>query len=104
MRFGRMPSIPCVLLAWLCLPIASCVLRWWLQKSTTLSRTSAVMVSLFAGFAFLLATAGLYASVTYSFAQRRLELAIRAALGATPAKLLRLIFTEASSLIVPGVV
>jgi hypothetical protein len=74
------------------------------SDSTRLSRTSAVMVSLFAGFAFLLATTGLYASVSYSFAQRRLELAIRAALGATPAKLLTLIFTEASSLIVPGVV
>jgi putative ABC transport system permease protein len=74
------------------------------SNSTALSRTSAVMVSLFAGFAFLLATTGLYASVTYSFAQRRLELAIRAALGATPAKLLTLILTEASSLIVPGVV
>ena len=73
------------------------------SDSTTLSRTSAMMVSLFAGFAFLLAIAGLYASVTYSFAQRRLELAIRAALGATPAKLLTLIFTEAASLIVPGV-
>jgi len=74
------------------------------SDTTTLSRTSAMMVSLFAGFAFLLATTGLYASVTYSFAQRRLELAIRAALGATPAKLLTLIFIEASSLIVPGVV
>jgi putative ABC transport system permease protein len=74
------------------------------SDSTALSRASAMMVSLFAGFAFLLATTGLYASVTYSFAQRRLELAIRCALGATPTKLRMLIFTEASSLIVPGVV
>jgi len=75
----------------------------YLSSSTTLSRTSAVMVSLFAAFAFLLATTGLYASVTYSFTQRRFELAIRAALGATPSKLFRLVFTEASSLIVAGV-
>src|SRR4029077_7808483 len=73
------------------------------SDSTALSRASAMMVSLFAGFAFLLATTGLYASVTYSFAQRRLELAIRGALGATPTKLRMLIFTEAASLIVPGV-
>ena len=71
---------------------------------TTLNRTSALMVSLFAVFAFVLATAGLYASVAYSFAQRRFELAIRAALGATPSKLLTLVFAEASSLIVNGVV
>jgi putative ABC transport system permease protein len=74
------------------------------SASTTLNRTGAVMVSVFAIFAFVLATTGLYASVAYSFAQRRLELAIRAALGATPSKLLALVLTEASSLIVAGVV
>ena len=74
-----------------------------LSESTALSRTTAAIVSLFAAFAFLLATSGLYASVTYSYAERRVELAIRSALGATPAKLLRLIFAEVSCLIVPGV-
>jgi predicted permease len=73
------------------------------SDSTTLNRTSAVMVSLFAVLAFVLATTGLYATVTYSFAQRRLELAIRAALGATPSKLLALVFAEASRLMVNGV-
>ncbi|HXC44896.1 MAG TPA: ABC transporter permease [Candidatus Dormibacteraeota bacterium] len=74
------------------------------SDSTTLNHTSALMVSLFAVFAFMLATTGLYASVSYSFAQRRFELAIRAALGATPSKLRILVFVEASSLIVNGVV
>jgi putative ABC transport system permease protein len=74
------------------------------SNSTTLSRTSAVIVSLFAGFAFLLAAIGLYASVSYSFAQRRPEFAIRTALGATPSNLLTLVFTEASRLIAAGVV
>jgi putative ABC transport system permease protein len=54
--------------------------------------------------AFVLATTGLYATVTYSFAQRRFELAIRAALGATPSNLFTLVFTEASRLIAAGVV
>ena len=71
---------------------------------TTLNRTSAVMVSLFAVLAFVLATTGLYATVTYSFAQRRFEFAIRAALGATPSNLFTLVFTEASRLIATGVV
>jgi putative ABC transport system permease protein len=74
------------------------------SDSTTLNRASALMVSLFAVLAFVLATTGLYASVTYSFAQRRLELAIRAALGATPSRLLTLVLTEAFGLIVAGVV
>jgi putative ABC transport system permease protein len=74
------------------------------SDSTTLNHTSALIVSLFAVCAFVLATTGLYASVAYSFAQRRFELAIRAALGATPSKLLTLVFAEASSLIVKGVV
>jgi len=74
------------------------------SDSTTLNRTSAVMVSLFAVLAFVLATTGLYATVTYSFAQRRFELAIRAALGATPSNLFTLVFTEASRLIAAGVV
>jgi len=55
------------------------------SDSTTLSRTSAVMVPLFAALAFVLATTGLYATVSYSIARRRFELAIRAALGAKPA-------------------
>jgi hypothetical protein len=59
----------------------------------TLNHSSAVMVSLFAVLAFVLATTSLYATVPYSFAQRRFELAIRAAL-ATPSNLLTLVFTE----------
>jgi putative ABC transport system permease protein len=74
------------------------------SASTTLNRTSAVMVSLFAVLAFVLATTGLYATAAYSFAQRRFELAIRAALGATPSNLFTLVFTEASRLIAAGVV
>jgi putative ABC transport system permease protein len=74
------------------------------SASTNLNRTSGVMVSLFAVLAFVLATAGLYAAVTYSFAHRRFELAIRAALGATPSNLFSLVFTEASRLIAAGVV
>jgi putative ABC transport system permease protein len=74
------------------------------SNSTTLNRTSAVMVSIFAVLAFVLATTGLYATVTYSFAQRRFELAIRAALGATPSNLFTLVVTEASRLVAAGVV
>jgi putative ABC transport system permease protein len=79
-------------------------MQQYLSESSALSRTSTEMVSVFAVFAFLLATSGLYASVTYSYAQRRFELALRSALGATPAKLLSLIFAEAARMIVPGVV
>src|SRR5438552_7167846 len=50
--------------------------------------------------AMLLTTIGLYGAISYSVGERRMELGIRAALGAGPAQLMQLVFRE--TLIVAG--
>jgi putative ABC transport system permease protein len=52
--------------------------------------------------AVLLALVGLYAVLTHAVAQRRRELGVRAALGATPRHLGRLVFTRALLHLVVG--
>ena len=48
----------------------------------------------FAALALALATTGLYGVVSYNVAQRRREIGVRAALGATPAALMRMVLRD----------
>jgi predicted permease len=66
-------------------------------------RTSAVIVTTFASLALLLAAVGLYGVVSYSVTQRQHELGIRAALGASPRALLRLVLGQGASFLVLGI-
>lgn len=58
-------------------------------------RTAALVFATFGALALALAAAGVFSVVAYRVAERRLEMGIRAALGARPADLLRLVIVGA---------
>ena len=55
------------------------------------NRLRTALLSIFAGVALLLSAVGIYGVVSYGVAQRTREIGIRAALGAAPANILKLI-------------
>ena len=55
-----------------------------------------------AAIALLLATAGVYGMVAYSVRQRRRELGVRAAIGARPVELVKLVIVHAGALVAGG--
>ncbi|WP_031500002.1 ABC transporter permease [Bryobacter aggregatus] len=67
-----------------------------------LHRASAWLVGVFAAMALLLGVVGLYGVIAYSVSQRTREIGVRMALGAPRATVYRMIFNEAGSLAVFG--
>jgi putative ABC transport system permease protein len=65
-------------------------------------RLNALLLALFAGAALILAAVGLFGVVATTVRQRTREIAVRVALGATPADLRRMVLTHALSLVVTG--
>ena len=76
------------------------------QISATLVRDKllATLSAFFGGLALLLATVGLYGTLSYSVARRRNEIGIRIALGAAQGRVMRLVLGEVSRMIVIGIV
>jgi ABC-type antimicrobial peptide transport system permease subunit len=72
------------------------------SPSAYLHRSSAWLVSGFAGLALLLGVIGLYGVIAYSVAQRTREIGIRMALGAENRTVLQLILKEAGWLTICG--
>ncbi|MGH9161226.1 MAG: FtsX-like permease family protein, partial [Vicinamibacteraceae bacterium] len=65
-------------------------------------RLGATMFVIFGLLALLVAAVGLYSLLAFGVAQRRREIGIRAALGATRPDLVRLVMTQAARFIVAG--
>ncbi len=70
-----------------------------LAESLTEERFTAAVVAIFALAALLLAGLGIYGVLSYTVSQRSHELAVRAALGAVPRRLLRSVLAQACGLL-----
>jgi putative ABC transport system permease protein len=74
-----------------------------LSSSLAVPRFNAALLSIFAGFALLLAVVGVYGVVSYLASQRTHEIAIRIALGAPPRDVTRLIMAEGLAITALGI-
>jgi predicted permease len=77
-------------------------LRAQIDDSVTRERVFALVFALFGGLALCLAATGIYGVLAYFVEQRRPELGIRIALGATPADVRRLIYAQSMSALATG--
>ena len=75
-----------------------------IDTQLTDNRAMQVLVTLFAGFALILAAVGVYGVVSFTTSQRLPELAVRVAFGAEPSRVVRLILAGALRPMVAGAV
>ena len=75
-----------------------------LAESLWLQRITSTMFGLFAAVALLLATVGMYGSMSYSFSQRTREIGIRMALGARAGDVLGMVLRQGALLVLISVV
>ena len=73
-----------------------------LARSLALRRLHSWLVSIFAAIALLLAAGGTYGVISYGVAQRRREIGIRSALGASRARVVRQVMTRGLRPVVVG--
>ena len=74
------------------------------RQSVAPMRATTLMLSLFAGFALILAAVGIYSVVSFTVGQRTQEIGLRMALGADPGRVHRLVVRQALLPVVIGAV
>jgi predicted permease len=79
-------------------------LRDYIDSSLTRERLLAMLSGFFGGLALLLAALGLYGVMSYVVSRRQTEIGIRMALGATPGRVIRLVFQRVTAVLAAGVV
>src|SRR5260370_20870830 len=77
------------------LPITIETMNQKVSKLAQRPKFNAVLLGLFAGMGVLLAASGLYGLISFLVAQRTQEIGVRVALGATPARIARLVLRDA---------
>ncbi len=75
-----------------------------IAKSVAQPRLYAVLLIIFASVALILAAVGIYGLLSYSVSQRRQEIGIRLALGATPGNIRKLVLVHALRLVIVGLI
>jgi ABC-type antimicrobial peptide transport system permease subunit len=73
------------------------------EGSLLLERTFALLSGAFAGLALLLACVGLYGTIGYSVTRRTAEIGVRMALGAERGRILLMVISEVSLLVIAGI-
>jgi ABC-type antimicrobial peptide transport system permease subunit len=74
-----------------------------LDASLTRDRLLATLSGFFGAIALLLATVGLYGTLSYNVARRRNEIGIRIALGAARGRVVQLVLGEVARMVIVGV-
>jgi predicted permease len=75
----------------------------YVQQSLWPQRLSAGLLAVFGGLALLLSTIGIYGVIAYSVTQRRREMGLRMALGATPGNVRAMVLGDGMRLVAMGV-
>ncbi len=76
----------------------------WVGSALSRARFNAMLLSIFAGVALVLAAVGIYGVMSYVVGQRRPEIGIRLALGATEQEILRMVVAGGARLVLAGLV
>jgi ABC-type antimicrobial peptide transport system permease subunit len=84
-------------------PVGSRTLDEQLDRAVRQPRLMARLLGLFAGVALLLSVLGIYGVTSYGVVQRTREFGIRAALGASPARILRTVLQHTALLALAGI-
>jgi putative ABC transport system permease protein len=75
-----------------------------ISKSVAQPRLYAVLLIIFAIVALILAAVGIYGLLSYSVTQRKQDIGIRLALGATPGNIYKLVLVQALRLVIVGLI